>query len=115
MDCRLHASPFSGGEALSLFSSGAARELRRAQSAISHAISALESAFDCVLFERNALQTAIKNYENLAEAGGAVRSSGGVSVQTEALGEPRYDTVLVVGGASRLPVGPAMIDFLRQL
>ncbi|MDR5815692.1 LysR family transcriptional regulator [Caballeronia sp. LZ033] len=34
--------------------SGAARELRRAQSAISHAISALESAFDCVLFERNA-------------------------------------------------------------
>lgn len=34
--------------------SGAARELRRAQSAISHAISALERAFDCVLFERNA-------------------------------------------------------------
>lgn len=34
--------------------SGAARELRRAQSAISHAISALESAFDCVLFKRNA-------------------------------------------------------------
>jgi DNA-binding transcriptional LysR family regulator len=34
--------------------SGAARELRRAQSAISHAINALESAFDVVLFERNA-------------------------------------------------------------
>ncbi|BCF94294.1 LysR family transcriptional regulator [Paraburkholderia sp. PGU16] len=34
--------------------SGAARELRRAQSAISHAISALESAFDVLLFERNA-------------------------------------------------------------
>jgi DNA-binding transcriptional LysR family regulator len=33
--------------------SGAARELRRAQSAISHAISALESAFDVLLFERN--------------------------------------------------------------
>jgi len=33
--------------------SGAARELRRAQSAISHAISALESAFDVMLFERN--------------------------------------------------------------
>jgi len=33
--------------------SGAARELRRAQSAISHAISALENAFDVVLFERN--------------------------------------------------------------
>jgi len=33
--------------------SGAARELRRAQSAISHAINALESAFDVELFERN--------------------------------------------------------------
>jgi DNA-binding transcriptional LysR family regulator len=33
--------------------SGAARELRRAQSAISHAIKALESAFDVELFERN--------------------------------------------------------------
>src|SRR5260221_7571905 len=33
--------------------SGAARELRRAQSAVSHAIKALESAFDVQLFERN--------------------------------------------------------------
>ncbi|WP_175698991.1 LysR family transcriptional regulator [Burkholderia ambifaria] len=33
--------------------SGAARELRRAQSAISHAINALENAFDVLLFERN--------------------------------------------------------------
>src|SRR3546814_18335744 len=34
--------------------SGAARKLRRAQSAISHAIKALESAFDVELFDRNA-------------------------------------------------------------
>src|SRR3984885_12918188 len=33
--------------------SGAARQLNRAQSAISHAIKALESAFDVQLFERN--------------------------------------------------------------
>ena len=33
--------------------SGAARKLRRAQSAISHAIKALEDAFDVELFERN--------------------------------------------------------------
>jgi DNA-binding transcriptional LysR family regulator len=33
--------------------SGAARKLRRAQSAISHAIKALESAFEVELFERN--------------------------------------------------------------
>src|SRR3954465_11166125 len=34
--------------------SGAARKLRRAQSAVSHAINALENAFDVLLFERNA-------------------------------------------------------------
>lgn len=50
----------------------------------------------------------------ISEAGGAVRSSGGVSVQTEALGQERYDTILVVGGASRLAVGPAMIDFIKS-
>src|SRR5690554_5323219 len=33
--------------------SGAARKLTRAQSAISHAVKALESAFDVELFERN--------------------------------------------------------------
>src|ERR1700743_3507949 len=33
--------------------SGAARELKRAQSAVSHAIKALERAFDVALFERN--------------------------------------------------------------
>jgi transcriptional regulator GlxA family with amidase domain len=63
----------------------------------------------------NALrETPIYDVRLISEAGGAVCSSGGVSVQTEALGQPRYDTILVVGGASRLPVGPAMIDFLRS-
>ena len=63
----------------------------------------------------NALQeTPIYDLRLISEPGGAVRSSGGVSVQTEALGQPRYDTILVVGGASRLSVSPAMIDFLRS-
>jgi transcriptional regulator GlxA family with amidase domain len=63
----------------------------------------------------NALrETPIYDVRLISEAGGAVRSSGGVSVQTEALGQPRYDTILVVGGASRLRVGPAMIDFIRS-
>ena len=63
----------------------------------------------------NALQESpVYDVRLISEAGGAIRSSGGVSVQTEALGEPRYDTIMVVGGASRLPVGPAMIDFLRS-
>jgi transcriptional regulator GlxA family with amidase domain len=63
----------------------------------------------------NALRgSAVYDVRLLSEAGGAVQSSGGVSVQTEALDQPRFDTILVVGGASRLPVRPAMVDFLRS-
>jgi transcriptional regulator GlxA family with amidase domain len=63
----------------------------------------------------NALrETPFYDVRLISEAGGAVRSSGGVSVQTEALGQPRYDTILVVGGASRLHIGPAVIDFIRS-
>ena len=63
----------------------------------------------------NALQeTPIYDLRLISEPGGAVRSSGGVSVQTEGLGQPRYDTILVVGGASRLSVSPAMIDFIKS-
>src|ERR1700761_1746149 len=39
--------------------SGAARKLRRAQSAISHAVKALENAFDVELFERNTRQATL--------------------------------------------------------
>src|ERR1700754_446826 len=39
--------------------SGAARTLNRAQSAISHAIKALESAFDVALFERHTRKAAL--------------------------------------------------------
>ena len=63
----------------------------------------------------NALrETPIYDVRLISEAGGAVRSSGGVSVQTEAMGQPRFDTILVVGGASRLPVGSAMVDFIKS-
>src|SRR3546814_16930791 len=40
--------------------SGAARKLGRAQSAISHAVKALESAFDVELFERNTRKAQLK-------------------------------------------------------
>ena len=63
----------------------------------------------------NALQeTADYDVRLISEAGGAVRSSGGVSVATEALEQPPFDTILVVGGASRLPASPAMVDFIRS-
>ena len=47
----------------------------------------------------NALRkTPVYDVRLISEAGGAMLSSGGVSVQTEALGQQRYDTILVVGG-----------------
>jgi transcriptional regulator GlxA family with amidase domain len=61
----------------------------------------------------NALRgTPIYDVTLISETGGAVPSSGGISVQTEPLKQARFDTILVVGGASQLPVTPAMIDFL---
>jgi transcriptional regulator GlxA family with amidase domain len=63
----------------------------------------------------NALQeTAAYDVRLISETGGAVRSSGGVSVQTEALEQPRFDTILVVGGASRQSADSAMVDFIRS-
>src|SRR6516165_1893261 len=63
----------------------------------------------------NALRkTPVYDVRLISEAGGAILSSSGVSVQTEALEQPRFDTILVVGGASRLPVGPAMIAFMTS-
>jgi transcriptional regulator GlxA family with amidase domain len=63
----------------------------------------------------NTLQEmAVYDVRLISEAGGAVHSSGGVSVQTEGLKQPRFDTILIVGGASRLPASPAMIEFIRS-
>jgi transcriptional regulator GlxA family with amidase domain len=63
----------------------------------------------------NAFRSApIYDVRLISEIGGEVRSSGGVSVQTEGLEQPRFDTILVAGGASRLPIGPAMIDFIKS-
>lgn len=71
--------------------SGAARRLVRAQSAISHAIKALESAFDVELFERNTrkaqltaagrsllpdARAAISRIEEMKNRAGAIASAG---------------------------------------
>src|SRR6185437_8180978 len=68
--------------------SGAARKLARAQSAISHAIKALESAFDVELFERNTQLTAagrsllpdaravISRTEEMKNRAGAIAKAG---------------------------------------
>ena len=81
--------------------SGAARKLRRAQSAISHAIKALESAFDVELFERNTrkaqlttagrsllpdAQAVISRTEEMKNRAGAIAKAGApqVSVAVDA-------------------------------
>jgi len=71
--------------------SGAAKRLSRAQSAISHAIKALESAFDVALFERNTrkaqltaagrsllpdARAAISRIEEMKNRAGAIASAG---------------------------------------
>jgi transcriptional regulator GlxA family with amidase domain len=59
-------------------------------------------------------ETAIYDVRLISEAGGAIYSSVGVSVQTEALEPTQFDTILVVGGASSLPVGPTLVEFVRS-
>src|SRR3546814_2804281 len=76
--------------ALPIFS-GAARKLGRAQSAISHAVKALESAFDVELFERNTrkaqlsaagrsllpdARAVISRVEEMKNRAGAIASAG---------------------------------------
>ncbi|ACC76003.1 LysR family transcriptional regulator [Paraburkholderia phymatum] len=69
--------------------SGAARELRRAQSAISHAISALESAFDVVLFERNARKATLTaaGRSLLADARGVISRTEEMKMRAVAIAE----------------------------
>ena len=48
----------------------------------------------------------------VSEGGGAVRSSSGVSVQTEPL-QQIFDTIIVAGGASELQASLALLDAIR--
>jgi transcriptional regulator GlxA family with amidase domain len=49
----------------------------------------------------------------VSEGGGLVRSSSGVSVQTEPL-QPIFDTIMVAGGASELAATPALLEAIRE-
>ena len=50
----------------------------------------------------------------LSENGGAIRTSMGISVQTEPLTDSAYDTVIVAGGTEIEPTPPGLIHFVRQ-
>jgi transcriptional regulator GlxA family with amidase domain len=52
--------------------------------------------------------------ELLSEHGGPVTSSSGVRVETQAFGDPRFDTVLVTGALDIAPASPAVLAFLRE-
>jgi transcriptional regulator GlxA family with amidase domain len=50
----------------------------------------------------------------LSETGGAIRTSVGASVATEALGDAEFDTLIVGGGMTVEPSTPGLIDFLQK-
>lgn len=50
----------------------------------------------------------------LSEHGGLVRSSTGITVETQAFDDSQFDTVLVVGDNEVVAPSPAFIGFLQQ-
>ncbi len=50
----------------------------------------------------------------LSETGGMVRSSAGFSVETEAFGKTKFDTVMIGASAQIEPVTPGLIDFVKR-
>jgi transcriptional regulator GlxA family with amidase domain len=50
----------------------------------------------------------------LSEHGGAVRTSAGFAVETQAFDDSRFDTVLVVGDNAVIEPGTALIGFLQR-
>jgi transcriptional regulator GlxA family with amidase domain len=68
------------------------------------------------VFEMANLATGQEHYRLtlLSEHGGTVRASVGIEVQTEALGDEVFDT-LIVGAATRIePSSPVLLDFVRN-
>jgi transcriptional regulator GlxA family with amidase domain len=50
----------------------------------------------------------------LSENGGSVRTSVGITVNTDSLEEGEFDTLIVSGGAVFQPSTPGLIEFIRQ-
>jgi transcriptional regulator GlxA family with amidase domain len=57
---------------------------------------------------------AVYDIRLLSETGGPVRSSIGVSVETEPLRSPAFDTLLVGGGTGVPPSMPGLLAFVRE-
>jgi transcriptional regulator GlxA family with amidase domain len=50
----------------------------------------------------------------LSEAGGPVRSSVGMTVETEPFSDARFDTIIVGGGTEPIEASPGLVDFVRR-
>lgn len=50
----------------------------------------------------------------ISEHGGPVRTSAGMSVETEPFGEAAFDTLVVGGGTSVLPSTPGLLSLIRE-
>ena len=89
--------------------------MRRSGSSSSPDFQLISLAAASVFELANTLQAA-PVYERAAclRSGGHDTQLGRGEVQMEPLGQPCFDTILVVGGAGRLPASPAMVDFIRS-
>src|ERR1700754_4370101 len=72
---------------------------------------AAASGFELANIERGA---ALYDIRILSEAGGSVRSSTGVSVDSASLGATPLDTMLVCGGMGVPDASPALLAFVRD-
>jgi transcriptional regulator GlxA family with amidase domain len=68
------------------------------------------------VFELANLEAGRQEYavEVISEHGGMVRSSAGVDIATQALGDPAFDTVVVAGAMDVEPSSPALLAFLNR-
>jgi transcriptional regulator GlxA family with amidase domain len=50
----------------------------------------------------------------LSEGGGPIRTSVGITIETEALGEPDFDTLLIGAGTEIEAAGPKLLEFIEK-
>lgn len=65
-------------------------------------------------FANRVVEEPLYNLQVLSEKGGLVRSSFGVSIDTEAFDDPEFDTLIVGGGTEIEPSSPGLLTFLKD-
>jgi transcriptional regulator GlxA family with amidase domain len=65
-------------------------------------------------FANRVMGEPLYDFEILSETGGLIRSSFGVSIDTQAFADPEFDTLIVGGGTEIEPSSPRLLSFLRS-